>query len=174
MKFTTEHTLAIGANGEAAFEAILKANNFNYKKTTGDRDMRDHVDFDLFESGKTIGVDVKGAKACADEGRMILEVLNVQGREGWVFGKAALIAFLIRGEFWLVQRKKLAAWVNNSLGLRDICGRYVQTKGIATDDKRAIAPDTYSRHNRPNEMVTSIRLADLERMVWQKWAVEKS
>jgi hypothetical protein len=64
--------------------------------------------------------DVK-SKACVTRGEepsesyVWIEIINVQGKKGWLFGDADMIAF-DRGQFWiLVDRKKLVIELSRKL-----------------------------------------------------------
>lgn len=68
----------IGENGQEKYYQSCKAANLDIKKTTKEQDMG-HVDFVV--EGKT--VDVKGLKDTHKEGKILLEIKNVQGKDGW-------------------------------------------------------------------------------------------
>lgn len=68
----------IGENGQSRYYQSCKAANLDIQKTSKGHDMS-HVDF--FVEGKT--VDVKGLKDTHKEGKILLELKNVQGKDGW-------------------------------------------------------------------------------------------
>lgn len=69
---------SIGEDGQQKYYQSCKAANIDIKKTTRQQDMG-HVDFIV--DGKT--VDVKGLKDTHKEGKILLELKNVQGKDGW-------------------------------------------------------------------------------------------
>lgn len=68
----------VGENGQQKYYQSCKAARLDIKKTSKDQDMG-HVDFVV--DGKT--VDVKGLKDTHKEGKILLELKNVQGNDGW-------------------------------------------------------------------------------------------
>lgn len=69
---------AVGEDGQQKYYQSCKAAGLDVKKASNKQDMK-HIDF--FVDGKT--VDVKGLKDTHKEGRLLLELKNVQGNDGW-------------------------------------------------------------------------------------------
>lgn len=68
----------VGENGQQKYYQSCKAANLEIFKTGKEQDLG-HVDFVV--EGKT--VDVKGLKDTHKEGKILLELKNVQGKDGW-------------------------------------------------------------------------------------------
>ncbi|MBR6516117.1 MAG: hypothetical protein IKT40_04605 [Bacilli bacterium] len=81
-------------------EAVEKTLGGKCKKSERNEDMFDHIDFwwDSPRKGR-IGVDVKGIKKHNRKDKIVddsihwIEMKNVRGNKGWVYGKAEYIAF---------------------------------------------------------------------------------
>lgn len=69
---------SIGEDSQQKYYQSCKAANLDIKKTSREQDIG-HVDFVV--GGKT--VDVKGLKDTQKEGKILLELKNVQGKDGW-------------------------------------------------------------------------------------------
>jgi hypothetical protein len=72
------HSEAKGTEGERKFYDSCMAKKLNVKKTPKKDDIN-HIDFIV--DGKTY--DVKGLKASHNHGLIVLEKINVQGKQGW-------------------------------------------------------------------------------------------
>jgi hypothetical protein len=68
----------VGESGQQKYYQSCKAANLEVKKATNKQDMQ-HIDFIV--AGKT--VDVKGLKDTHKQGKILLEIKNVQGKDGW-------------------------------------------------------------------------------------------
>lgn len=68
----------VGEDGQQKYYQSCKAANMDVKKATNQQDMQ-HIDFIV--DGMT--VDVKGLKDTHKKGQILLELKNVQGKDGW-------------------------------------------------------------------------------------------
>ena len=83
-------------------------------RSTKDEDVKQHIDFwwDSPRKG-VIGIDVKGLNKSSrkdkkyDDSIHWLEIQNVQGKDGWLKGKAEYIAFKTLNDIMFVKRDKL-------------------------------------------------------------------
>ena len=95
-------------------EATANALGGECSKATKEEDMYMHVDF-WWESPKKgrIGIDVKGMKKAKrsdkefDDTIQWLELKNVRGNKGWLYGDAEYIAFRTKKRILFVLRDKL-------------------------------------------------------------------
>ena len=97
------------------------------KKSTKQEDILLHVDFwwhDL--EGNKYGIDVKGIKKnnrhdqTKDSSIHWVELQNVRGEKGWVYGEAVYIAFMTSDSVLFVPRKKLAKFVEDMIQNKSI------------------------------------------------------
>lgn len=95
-------------------EAVEKTFGGICEKATKKEDMYDHVDFwwDSPKKGK-IGIDVKGIKKNRQKDKNFndnihwIEMLNVKGKPGWIYGKSEYIAFRTFTDIIFVKNEKL-------------------------------------------------------------------
>lgn len=95
-------------------EAVQHSLGGTCEKSTRKQDMYDHIDFwwDSPKKGK-IGVDVKGIKKNnrkddkVDDTINWIEIMNVRGNLGWIYGKSEYIAFRTNTQIIFVKTKKL-------------------------------------------------------------------
>jgi hypothetical protein len=71
-------SFSVGQNGQRDYYQSCKAAKIDVKQATNAQDMK-HIDFIV--DGKT--VDVKGMKDTHKLGQILLELKNVQGKDGW-------------------------------------------------------------------------------------------
>ena len=98
-------------------------------KATKFEDTQRHIDFWWYDAnGKGYGIDVKGVKKnnrsdrFADTSIHWVELQNVRGNVGWVYGDAVYIAFIVDKSVLFVPRKKLAAFVENKIAGKSTVG----------------------------------------------------
>jgi hypothetical protein len=111
----------LGDKATEEFTVFYKNKGCTLIEANAERDIRDHIDFDISAKGKEVSVDFKAPKkiAKADEepsrNRVPLEWTNVSGNKGWVRGKAEYIAFdMIDKYVWAkrIELEKLVSGVN--------------------------------------------------------------
>lgn len=94
----------------------------NVRKSTKNEDMKEHIDFWwISDNGNEYGFDVKGVKKnkrtdkVGDDKINWIELINVQGNPGWVYGNAKYIAFLTNESILYVPRKKLTSYIEEKI-----------------------------------------------------------
>lgn len=126
------------------------------KKATQKQDIYDHIDFwwDSPKMGK-IGIDVKGIKKANrgdsdyDDTINWLELLNVKGNPGWIYGKSTYIAFRTLTNILFVKTVKLQEYVKEK----------VKGKGVVRENpKEFYVP--YQRKGR-QDMIIKVPTTDL-------------
>lgn len=136
---------SIGENGQEKYYQSCKAANFDIKKTSKDQDMG-HVDFVV--EGKT--VDVKGLKDTHKEGKILLELKNVQGKDGWCSKSGPnLVAFDFGAFFLHVKNADLIKLIKKKCDL-------TQTVSKISD----ALYKSYSRKDR-DDLMTVVSLTDV-------------
>jgi len=153
---------AQGASAEELFNELSVKRNYKVKKATKNQNIYDHIDFYLTGKNKetkkdqTITVDIKARKKTSRQDSKFndewvwVEIKNVQGRDGWLYGKSDFIAFEQQDCFLLVPRKTLIEVILSNVRF-DL--DYVQR---AAQAKYRI----YQRHGR-RDQITQVRVADL-------------
>ena len=112
-----------GQEAEDLFAKTAKDLGWDVAKVPDDTDMVDHIDFVITWGdpmnpaypSASYGVDVK-AKNTAEKGEETwIEIRNVNGDGGWLYGKADMIAFAQDDRFMLVERDKLQAFIEEKV-----------------------------------------------------------
>lgn len=103
-------------------EVTKKKFGGDVRKTTRNEDVKEHIDFWwISDDGNEYGFDVKGVKknnrtdSKGNDTINWIELLNVQGNPGWVYGNAKYIAFLTHTTVLYVPRKKLASYIEEKI-----------------------------------------------------------
>tara|TARA_R110000824_G_scaffold37519_1_gene115069 strand:- start:113 stop:622 length:510 start_codon:yes stop_codon:yes gene_type:complete len=149
-----------GLQGEKRFSSIIKSFGLVIKEASFKENVHDHIDF--FVKGKTkklidfhFSVDVKARKRKSrdsdeyDDEYVWIEFKNVQGRRGWLYGKADKIAFETEAGFLMVDRDELAKW----------CEEKVDFKKSARNASSAIYK-VYTRKGR-EDLISRIKTEDI-------------
>ena len=107
---------------ENVFEKLAMAHGYKVRKATRDEQIS-HIDFILDSpEWQNIKVDVKGRKKTSRQNKKFndkwvwIEFRNVQGKEGWIYGKANFIAFERKDYYQSGNTSKLARKVQCSVG----------------------------------------------------------
>lgn len=93
------------------------------RKATPKEDRNDHIDFfwKANEATEEIGFDVKGLRKNKrtdteyDDSITWIELMNVQGNEGSVYGKAKYLAFVTNTSVVYVPRQKLVEFITDKI-----------------------------------------------------------
>jgi len=123
-KFDTTGECAVqGQNAEKSFKDILALDGYPVREATFKEQMT-HVDFIVNQNNTNIRYEVKARKKisrqddnCQDE-LVWIEIQNVRGDLGWLFGAADYIVFERDKDFLVVEREKLADFVKTNCNLR--------------------------------------------------------
>lgn len=160
----------IETNSIAAFKSFLKNILWQFgSETDAKTDMEKHIDCYVYGiAGAKTSVDIKGLKREISQGRVLVELQNVQGRRGWLFGQADLIAFQISDyDFLMVPRNALFKLA------KSVCGFDVFTKGNFTvvmkgqqvsDINACNGTSWYCRPDRPKEKVVFLPLEEIKKI----------
>lgn len=122
----TRGAMKKGMDTEAQFVSTFKAIGFDVTKATREQDINEHWDYlitwtgenrlfagTIVRKGHTFTVDVKSKGDVA--GKVWVEIRNVHGKAGWLYGKADLLAFQTDRGFILVERETLKQWVEENV-----------------------------------------------------------
>ena len=157
-KFDFNKQCAIqGTQAESGFREILVNQGFKVRDADG-VEQRNHVDLISTENNKNVRYDVKARKKLGrgdnqyQDELVWIEIQNVRGDLGWLFGAADFIVFERDKDFIVVDREKLADFVQRTCNLRKIA-RY-------SDEA------LYCRYQRQGrkDCLTLIRNEDLEKI----------
>ena len=114
-----------GRKTEALFEASVRAAGWNVLPAPAHQDYEQHIDCtiewvgspslhggDIIDDGAAFTVDVKSDSKSA---LVWVEIRNIHGDGGWLYGKADLIAFARDNGFLIVDRDKLRVWIEENV-----------------------------------------------------------
>lgn len=97
--------------------AALAAQFGDVSFSTLDEDIHEHWDVKLINKGNTILFDVKGMKKrnreddTADDSIHYVELFNVSGKKGWLYGNADCFAFETTDQYIVVEKKRLQDFI---------------------------------------------------------------
>ena len=130
--------------------SILTHHDIDSCRSTAKVDMFDHIDLFL---GNGASVDVKRQKKVNIYDKNYstthtwIELKNIRGNPGWLYGKATHIAFALMNHYIVVDRKEMVEWIKNLLNKYKLIkdGEYV----ISKKQHRYIPYKIYTR-NKPD------------------------
>ena len=108
-----------GKETEVLFRKLAEVRGYEVFPSPPHININNHIDYYLYKNGKTISVDIKSGKKInrsnlyAQEEWVWIELKNVKGQRGWLYGDAIYIAFEIEEGFFIVKRKQLENLVEN-------------------------------------------------------------
>lgn len=148
-----------GRDAETRFKELAKKQGWSIRKSTESEDIYDHID--LFMA-KPMSVDVKSTKKIfteKDDNYHWVEILNVKGKLGWLYGKSDMIAFETIKYWIFVPRMNLVKFIEKNI-----------SKEFVTDKKDALHK-LYRRKGRKDAvtLIKSMELMMLSESVWEKF-----
>jgi len=110
-----------GHSAEELFCLMAESKGYVTNKSSREDNMHKHIDYTLEGKDKTVSVDIKARKRTSRRDKKFndewiwLELKNVQGRKGWLYGEADFIVFETEKTFILAPRKSLITLVNSKV-----------------------------------------------------------
>lgn len=149
---------AIDNDASRNFENLMTMRGFKWRKATLDEEIN-HIDYVACHGLQWFKFELKGFKRGVEDGLFLIELRNVQGKRGWLYGDADYIVFHLGGEkFKIIERRKLVDTMKKLFGFGwDDTGFTRTGKGKQVEDKFPMAPDFRARDDRPMEVVTYVR-----------------
>lgn len=158
--------LEIGLSAEESLKKIAESKKVTIEKSSRFHDMKEHFDYFFHYADESKKVEVKAMKKLSRSGEqqdewIWVEFKNVRGNEGWLYGKADLIAFEFKEHFLFVKREELV----------EMCEKLIDRTIIVKKSCDAKYKG-YRRWNRPHELTGMIHNTDLMKLnykkVWKK------
>jgi hypothetical protein len=159
-----QNSVSEGASAQILFRLLAERNGWECVASTPEELKYQRWNLRIAKDDESYKVDVKARKrvsrsdATRQDTWMWIELRNVYGGDGWLYGGADLIAFQITTKFYIVHRSKLARLVN---------------KIVSVNEEPVIRPEDaqyhpYSRAGR-DDLLTQIHLNDILPIVWNVW-----
>lgn len=143
-------------SSDETFIRIAKARGLSIEKTSFNEDMYDHIDYYVTYKGIRFPVDIKSSKRTltlsGDSKELMeqwvwIELKNVAGNLGWLYGKARYIAYIFNNSMWLINRKKLIEFID-----KKVTKKFVR--------KEEASYKLYQRQDR-KDVLTLVKLGDI-------------
>ena len=170
----TQHNIArqesqqYGTSVEKMFFNLAVKNGNKIREASQFENMKKHIDFHITsKDGKEYSLDVKGMKKISrndysvQDEWIFIELKNVNGDKGWLYGHADYIVFETKRTFIFVLRTDLVA----------ICEKLIDVS-YQVESSQDCAYRVYTRHDR-HDLVSRIKLSDIPKektKVWRKVA----
>ncbi|MBE0681304.1 MAG: hypothetical protein IH589_05275 [Anaerolineales bacterium] len=122
-RFDKKDSLELGEKAEGLFILIAVKHGWKISASTREQNIDEHWDYLIEKDDQQFKVEVKAEKRIQrkdDDSQAHftwVELRNVRGKVGWLFGKADLIAFEKEKTFFFVKRLDLLALVNRKVNL---------------------------------------------------------
>jgi len=165
-RFDKKDSLELGEKAEGLFAEIAQRSGWRVSPSAQDENIDGHWDFQIEQAEAVFKVEVKSSKRIhrndnAAQAEFIwVELRNVRGEVGWLFGKADLIAFENRTSFVFVRRLDLLKVINQKVNL--------VAKVKHPDDALY---KIYTRAGRRDKL-TLLPASDIEEIKFMEWKKE--
>jgi hypothetical protein len=162
-KFDTKDSLELGEHAEHLFIILAVKLGWKISASSKEENINEHWDYLIEKDDARFKVEVKSQKRIQrSEGKsqneyIWVELRNVRGETGWLFGKADLIAFEKESSFILVKQLDLLAVVNKKVNL----------VAKVRDPKDALYK-IYRRDGRKDKL-TLLPTSDIEEIKLMEW-----
>lgn len=155
-QFTTDFSLSQGRSAENVFIAMAKSKGYTVTLANPHQERVEHWDVRLEKSGSpSLTVEIKSAKSFPilhkgerTKNFFLLENKGVSGHDGWLWGKANVVAFEAENGFYIVPRKTLV----------EIFQKKCAKEWV--DRREFMLYKTYGRRDRQDE-VSAILISDV-------------
>ncbi len=162
-RFDKKDSLELGDSAEELFILMAVRIGWKISASSKEQNIDEHWDYLIEKEEQGFKVEVKAEKRIqrSDNGSQAdftwVELRNVRGKVGWLFGKADLIAFEKEKTFFFVKRLDLLALVNQKVNL-------VAKVKSAKDALYKI----YTREGRKDKL-TLLPTRDIEPIMFMEW-----
>ncbi|MBE0670879.1 MAG: hypothetical protein IH588_09850 [Anaerolineales bacterium] len=162
-RFDKKDSLELGDNAEELFILMAVRLGWKISASTKEQNIDEHWDYLIEKNNEQFNVEVKAEKRIERKDNHSqtnftwVELRNVRGKVGWLFGKADLIAFEKDKTFFFVKRLDLLALVNQKVNL-------VAKVKSAKDALYKI----YTREGRKDKL-TLLPTSDIEPIKFMEW-----
>ena len=102
-------------------DLLVEKNGGSYVHASRKDDMFNHIDLFYTKENETYSFDVKSMKKSnrkdskVDDQIHWIELQNVRGNPGWIYGKADFIAFELMNSWLIVNREKIIDWIDKKV-----------------------------------------------------------
>ncbi|MFN8383618.1 MAG: hypothetical protein U0V02_16855 [Anaerolineales bacterium] len=162
-RFIKKESHELGDRAEGLFILLAVKQGWKVSASTREQNIDEHWDYLIEKEDQVFKVEVKAEKRIERSDHDLqskfiwVELRNVRGKVGWLFGKADLIAFEREKTFFFVKRLDLLATVNQKVNL-------VAKVKSAKDALYKI----YTREGRKDK-VTLLPSHDVESIQFMEW-----
>jgi hypothetical protein len=165
-RFDKKDSLELGEKAERLFAEMAKKLAYQVSPSSQDENINEHWDFQIAKGVENFKVEVKSSKRIhrndseAQAEFIWVELRNVRGKVGWLFGKADLIAFERNSVFLFVKRLDLLKVVNQKVNL---------VAKVKQADNALYK--IYTRDERKDKL-TLLAASDVEEIKFMEWTKE--
>lgn len=162
-RFDKKDSFERGNNAEDSFARLAAQHGWKVSAAAKEQNMDEHWDFRIEKGGQSFKVEVKSEKRIqrgdqnAQAEFVWVELRNVRGKVGWLFGAADWIAFENQNAFVFVKRLDLLKAVNEKVDL------VAKVKSA----KEAVYK-VYTRNGRKDKL-TLLPVRDIEAIAFMEW-----
>jgi len=162
-RFDKNDSQKLGEKAEESFILIAVRQGWKVSASSKDENIDEHWDYLIEKDGNIYKVEVKSGKRIqrkddkAQHEFIWVEIRNVRGKVGWLFGKSDLIAFENESSFYFVKRMDLLKVVNKKV---DLVARVKSAKDALYK--------IYTREGR-KDRVTLLPVSDIEPVKFMEW-----
>lgn len=149
----------LGYDAENDFAYRARVKGYMVFPATKQQNMFDHIDYFFTKEGVSHSVDVKSEKkvsrsdSSTQSELIFMELKNVQGNKGWLYGKAEFIAFGREGKFYIIRRRELVDRVER-----------LSKDGKEVSSSKEALYNFYTRFLR-EDVITLVKFTDIEDLV---------
>jgi hypothetical protein len=162
-RFDKKDSLELGNKAEDAFMEMATTRGWKISAASKEQNINEHWDFLIEKEVQTYKVEVKSEKRIERDDHksqtdfIWVELRNVRGEVGWLFGAADLIAFEKQTSFVFVKRLDLLGVVNQKVDL----------VAKVRSAKEALYK-IYTRSGRKDKL-TLLPASDIEPVIFMEW-----
>ena len=163
-RYDKKDSLELGQNAESLFAKSAVKHGWLIEPAPADSNKNEHFDYIMSKDGRFLNVEVKSLKRMGRKDSEVqdehiwIELHGVRNDDqGWLYGKADLIAFELKNSFRIVRRTDLL----------DLVKKLVDFNTKVENSRQALYK-LYSRSGR-SDSLTMIKAGDLLKITSLEW-----
>jgi hypothetical protein len=152
-----------GTEDEKLFRRIMLSNEYNKCEKSGNGiDKKEGWDYLIEKDNKTARVQVKGLKECHKKGYVWIEIKRYDGKVGWLYRKAEILAVMVSNKIYFYLISKLREIIKKNVNKSLPILKAIPKKKDGSNDYEYMRFRQYNGFNRREDFTVIVSFNDID------------